>query len=225
MAQAGIHGIVGMVLRKWTPKRELMMLGVVLGNLLPDADNLAVAVATVARLPTRGLHRTFTHSLFTVAAVLAAFYIVEWATGRRRWGSLGLGLAIGILMHILLDLLVWFNGVEILWPVPSWINLWGSVSPPEWWEKLMMPAEFLSLALFFVLLGTAVRGRGFDSGFLRTLRVWTGVQGVLSVVFTVLVYTMETGFTAPFGALYLLSLGLTVGVTIRMRDTVEAVAH
>jgi membrane-bound metal-dependent hydrolase YbcI (DUF457 family) len=31
----------------------------------------------------------------------------------------GLGLGIGILMHILLDLLVWFNGVEILWPIPS----------------------------------------------------------------------------------------------------------
>jgi hypothetical protein len=39
----------------------------------------------------------------------------------------------------------------------------------------------------------------------------------------VLVYTMEKGFMVPFGALYLLSLGLAFGVTIRMRETVEAV--
>ena len=31
MAQAGIHGMVGMVVRKWTPKKEWLMLGIVLG--------------------------------------------------------------------------------------------------------------------------------------------------------------------------------------------------
>ena len=29
----------------------------------------------------------------------------------------------------------------------------------------------------------------------------------------------------PFGALYLLSLGLAFGVTLRMRETVEAIAQ
>jgi membrane-bound metal-dependent hydrolase YbcI (DUF457 family) len=225
MAQAGIHSIVGMVVRKWTPNRAWFMLGIVLGNILPDADNLAVAVATVAKLSTEGLHRTFTHSLFTVVAVIVAFYVVAWATKRPRWGNLGLGLGIGILMHILLDLLVWFNGVEILWPIPSWVNLWSNVAPPEWWNKLMMPAEFLCFALFFVLLDVTARKRGTDGSFLRTLRVWTVVQGVLFAVFTVLVYTMEKGFMIPFGVLYLLSLGLAFGVTIRMRETVEAVVQ
>ena len=215
--------MVGLAVRKWTPTREWLMLGIVLGNLMPDADNLAVAVATVIGQSTEGLHRTFTHSLFTVAAVVAVFYVVGRITDRPRWFNLGLGLGIGILMHILLDLLVWFNGVEILWPLPSWVNLWENVTPPEWWRQLMMPVEFLFLALFFVLLDVTARKRSTDLGFLRTLRVWTGVQGVLFIVFTVLVYTMEKGFMTPYGALYLLSLGLAFGVTLRMRNTVEAV--
>lgn len=49
------------------------------------------------------------------------------------------------------------------------------------------------------------------------------MQGVLFVVFTVPVYTMQKGFMTPSGALYLLSLGLAFGMTIRMRATVEAV--
>jgi DMSO reductase anchor subunit len=125
-------------------------------------------------------------------------------------------------MHILLDLLVWFNGVEILWPIPSWINLWSNVTPPEWWSKLMMSAEFFFFALFFVVLGATARKRGTDGGFLGTLRMWTVVQGVLFVIFTVLVYSMQTGFMTIYGALYLLSLGLAFGVTIRMRETIEA---
>ncbi len=222
MAQAGIHSMVGMAVRKWTPNRTWLMLGIVLGNMLPDADNLAVAAATLTGGSTKGLHRTFTHSLFTVAAVVIVFYVVAAITKRPRWGNLGLGLGIGILMHILLDLVIWFNGVEILWPLPSWINLWENVTPPAWWSKLMMPAEFLFLALFFLWLDRAARERATDSSFLGALRVWAVVQGALFVVFTVLVYTMDKGFLTIYGALYLLALGLAFGVTIRMRETVEA---
>ena len=224
MAQAGMHGIVGLAVRRWAPKREWLMLGIVLGSMVPDADNLAVAVATVAGRSTEGLHRTFTHSLFAVAAVIALFYVVAWIVRRPRWANLGLGLGIGVLMHILLDLVVWFDGVEILWPLPSWINLWEGVTPPEWWSKLMMPVEFLFFALLFVVLGMMARKQGSNSDYMRTLRIWTAVQGVLFVVFTVLVYTMERGFMTPFGGMYLLSLGLALGVVIRMRETIEVAA-
>jgi hypothetical protein len=35
---------------------------------------------------------------------------------------------------------------------------------------------------------------------------------------------MDKGFMTPYGAIYLLSLGLALGMTIRMNNTVEAVA-
>jgi membrane-bound metal-dependent hydrolase YbcI (DUF457 family) len=225
MAQAGIHGIVGMAVRKWIPDRKWLMLGVVLGNLLPDADNLAVAIATLAGQSTEGLHRTFTHSLFTIAAVVVAFCSVALITKRLHWGNLGVGLGIGIAMHILLDLLIWFNGVETLWPLPSWVNLWEGVTMPDWWEKLMMPVEFLAFTLFFILLYVTARKRNTDGDYLRMLRIWTGIQGALFVILTVLVYTMEQGFIILHGALYLLSMGLATGVTIRMRKTIEATAQ
>lgn len=85
----------------------------------------------------------------------------------------------------------------------------------------MLSTEFLFFALFFVLLNATARKWGTDGGFLSTLRVWAAVQGVLFVVFTILVYSMKTEFMIPYGALYLISLGLTFGVTIHMRKTVE----
>ncbi len=224
MAQAGIHSMVGMAVRKWTLTRKWLMLGIVLGNLFPDADNLAVAIATVTGKSTEGLHRTFTHSLFFVAAIVLFGYLIGWGTKHQEWGNLGLGLGIGILMHILLDLVIWFNGVEILWPLPSWVNLWQGFSPPAWWEKLMMPMENLFLALFFLLLAATARKRNTNQDYLPTLRIWTWVQGVLFLVFLVLVYTMGAGFMTIYGVVYLLSLGLAFGVTLRMKDTVEAAA-
>jgi len=221
MAQAGIHGLIGMAVRKWAPKAEWLVLGIVLGNLLPDTDNLAVAIATVAKLPTEGLHRTFTHSLFAIVAILAIFYITANLTKKPRWNTLGIGLGIGVLMHILLDLLIWFNGVAILWPIPSWINLWAGYTPPEWFDKFMLSAEYLFLALYFVLLYSLARHYKTDQDYQKMLLIWTIIQAVLFIVFTALVYTMSKGFTTINGAVYLLSLFLAIGVTIRARKTIE----
>ena len=224
MAQAGIHGLIGTVVRKLTPARTWLMLGIVLGSLLPDADNLAVAVATLIKRPTEGLHRTFTHSLLAVLLVVIVFYLVGLFTKQPRWTNLGVGLGVGILMHILLDLLLWINGVAILWPFPSWVNLWSGYTSPPWFDKLMMSTEFLFFALFFLGLASIARKRNTDQEYLGKLRIWTWIQVILFVVFTILVYVMQKGFMTPYGAVYLLSLGLAVGITIRMRKSVEAVA-
>jgi membrane-bound metal-dependent hydrolase YbcI (DUF457 family) len=221
MAQAGIHGLVSLAAKKWTPGKEWLVLGIVLGGLLPDADNLLVAVATVAKLPTEGIHRTFTHSLFTILFVMAVFYLVSLVTRQSRWRYLGWGLGIGILLHILLDLIIWFNGVAILWPIPSWINFWQNAAVPAWFDKLMQPVEFLCFALFLYALGTAARKARTDTEYLPTLRIWTIIQAVLLVIFTVLVFTMSKGFMTIYGVSYLVSLGVVTGITIRMRNTIE----
>lgn len=223
MAQAGIHSIVGVAVRKWTPTREWLVLGIVLGNLLPDADNLAVAAATVTGASTEGLHRTFTHSLFTVAVIIIIFQLAAALTKRPRWGNLGLGLGVGVLMHILLDLVIWFNGVQILWPLPSWINFWEGVTPPQWFGKLMMPVEMFFFALYFWMLVVVAQRQNTNLDRLKSLRLWTAVQSFLFLLFLVLAYTMSSGFLTIYGAVYLLSLGLAFVITIRMRQTIESV--
>jgi hypothetical protein len=45
MGQAGVHGIAGLAIRRWGPAREWLALGVVPGNLLPDAGNTLEAVS------------------------------------------------------------------------------------------------------------------------------------------------------------------------------------
>ena len=222
MAQVGMHSLIGLAVRKLTPERTWLMLGIVLGSMLPDADNLAVAVATVAKLPTENLHRTFTHSLVTTAAIVGVFYLVSVLVKQPRWRNLGIGLGVGMVMHILLDLLIWFNGVAILWPFSSWINLWAGVTPPAWFDKLMQSTEFLFFALFFAGLAFMAQKQHTDHEYLGTLRIWTWVEVALFVVFTILVYTLQKGVMTPLGLVYLLSLGLAAGVTIRMRKTVEA---
>lgn len=222
MAQAGMHGLVGMLTRKWTGKKEWLLLGVLLGSFVPDMDNLGVAVATLAKQPTAGIHRTLTHSLFFVLFVLALFWLIGQVTKQPRWVNLGIGLGAGIFLHIFLDLFLWFNGVVILWPLPTWVNLWEKTTPPEWFMKFMDPAEFLLFGLYLWGLGAWARKANTDVNFLKMQRFWMFLEFALFVIFTPLAFIMTKGFLTIYGALYLFSIFVAFFVTIRMRTTVAA---
>jgi membrane-bound metal-dependent hydrolase YbcI (DUF457 family) len=222
MAQAGMHGLVGMAVRKVVGRKEWLVLGILLGSFVPDMDNVGVAVATVTKMSTDGIHRTMTHSVFFMAAVVIAFYLIGLAKKDSRWSNLGLGLGLGMLLHSLLDLLIWFNGVALFWPLPIWINLWANTTPPAGFMKFMDPAEFLFCALYLWTLGTWARKTGMDGEFMKTQRAWFILEAALFVIFTPLAYIMTKGFLTIFGVFYLFSLFMTFFVTIRMRKTVEA---
>jgi LexA-binding, inner membrane-associated putative hydrolase len=226
MPQNGIHAIAGVAARRWMPKREWLLLGVVLGNMVPDLDNLAVAYATLTGGDSHGLHRTFTHSLFTMLTVLIGFYLVAALTRNWKWNNLGIGLGIGILMHILLDLVLWFNGVELFWPIRYELNFWRGFETPEWLGILLETGEFLGFGLYFLLLGSLARQLHTDTEHRSSTRIWMYTEFLLFVIFTALFFNLgaEGLPYTVFGALYLLSAVVAVVITVRMRKTVETLS-
>ena len=222
MPQAGLHGLTGMAVSRFAGKREWLLLGIILGTMLPDMDNVAVAIATLAKADAHGLHRTFTHSVFFVALIVAVFYAIGMFRKQPRWTNLGIGLGIGVTMHILLDLLGWFNGVSVLWPIDYELNFWRNAAPPEWFMKFMDPAELLMFAIFLYGLGVWARRYNTDAGYADRLRNWMLVEIVLFLIFTPLAYIMTRGLQTIFGAVYLFSLFMVFLVTIRMRETINA---
>jgi membrane-bound metal-dependent hydrolase YbcI (DUF457 family) len=224
MPQNGVHAIAGITVRKWMPQREWLLLGVVLGNMFPDLDNLVVAYATLSGSDPHGLHRTFTHSLFTILAILLFFYLLAALTNSQKWKNFGLGLGIGILMHILLDLLLWFSGVELLWPIRYELNFWRWFTAPTWMSILLETGEFLAFGLYFLLLASLAERQNTDREYQRTSKTWAYIEFVLFLVFSVLFFSLgpEGLPYTIFGALYLISMIIAIVITIQMRKTVEA---
>ena len=226
MPQAGVHAIIGIVTRKWMPQKEWLLLGVVLGNLFPDLDNLAVAYATLTRADAHGLHRTFTHSIFTILAVIFLFSVIAALTKNRKWNNFGMGFGLGILMHILLDLILWFNGVELLWPIRYELNFWRWFVMPEWLKIVLDTGEFLAFGLYLLLLTSLARQQNTDTERQVSARIWAYVEFFLFIVFTASFFSIgaEGLQYTIFGALYLLSLIAGIVITIRMRRTVESIS-
>ena len=222
MAQAGIHGLVGVAMRKLSIKKEWLFLGIIVGNMAPDLDALAVAYATLTGGDTHGLHRTWSHSIPFMVLVVLLFYVIAAIRKSRRVGNLGLGIGLGMLMHVLVDVVIWFRGVQLLWPFYPEVNLWGSYTPPAWWfNKFESALEFGMFALFLFILGRLASKQKTDTEFLSKLNIWIGVEVLLFAVFAVLVYTWP-GYYTTYGAAYIFSILMTIIVTFRMRKTVEA---
>lgn len=226
MPQNGIHAIIGIASRKWMPKKEWLLLGVVLGNMFPDLDNLVVAYATLAKLPDpEHYHRTFTHSIFTIAAMVILFYIVAALTKNEKWRNFGIGFGAGIALHVLVDLVLWFSGVELLWPIPFELNFWSWFTAPAWLKILLDTGEFLAFGLYFLLLGSLAVRHGTDADRQRSSRTWAYIEFGLFVLFTAVFFIMGSkGLQSQvFGGLYLLSLIVGIVITIRMKRTVETI--
>jgi hypothetical protein len=227
MPQAGLHAIVGTVTRKWMPKKEWLLLGFVLGNMAPDLDNLVVAYATLAKLPNpENYHRTFTHSVFTILAMLVLFYLIALVTGNEKWKNFGIGFSLGILMHIGVDLLLWFNGVQLLWPIQYELNFWSWFVTPAWLKIFLDTGEFLAFGLYFLLLGSLAREQNTNGDRRHSLNMWAILQFALFLLFTLMFFLVGSGGLqhTVFGALYLLSLIIAMIVTVRMRQTVETIS-
>ena len=226
MPQNGIHAIVGTVVaRKWMPKKEWLVLGVVLGNMFPDLDNLVVAYATLAKLPEpEHFHRTFTHSVFTILTMLILFYVIAMLTKNEKWKNFGIGFGAGILMHILVDLVLWFNGVALFWPIPFELNFWSWFTTPAWLTILLETAEFLAFGLYFLLLVSLSQTHDADADRQRSTKTWAYIEFLLFIVFTALFFSIgRAGLHYQiYGGLYLVSLIVGMVITIRMRRALEA---
>ncbi|MCC9600968.1 metal-dependent hydrolase [Stieleria sp. JC731] len=88
-----------------------LAVGLVLGNVAPDLDALSRVTGKHAFLR---FHQTYTHSVGAIAMVLAiaAGLLI---LGLPVWGELAMGLVVGMVMHVGLDLTNSY-GVKCLWP-------------------------------------------------------------------------------------------------------------
>lgn len=219
MAQAGIHALVGAAFRtKFFAKEagsEWLMVGILIGSVFPDLDNYAVAAATLTESTAEGLHRTATHSLITTAAIMCIFWLIGQAKKDARWLQFGMGAGAGILLHIGLDLVLWFNGVELFWPIPAWVNLWEKTVIPGWFFRIMEGFELFFFAAFFAWLAREMRQAGAND---RPLRIWAGIALALWIVFTLLLVQQTGGIVFTlYGLTYLIFLTSMVIAVFRYR--------
>ena len=228
MPQPGLHAILALATRKTFSKQRWFALGLVFGALLPDADGypqaFAILVQGIDALTAEAIHhRTYTHTLLFPLGVAVLLYVVSWIRGGQALRTFGLGLAAGMaLLHSLVDILGWFDGVGLLWPLRS-VNLWNWIQLPEVARSLLRAMNFWAFALYFIYLARLAHKSGMDRAYLPRLQNYTYGQAALGLVFTMLALILPSStYNTLDGAVFLfLAFPNALWVTGKMRQTIE----
>ena len=229
MAQNGLHGLIGTAVTRMTAKQasepgraiaaKSFAYGFVTGNVLPDIDLAALAVMYLfdAKLAMR-MHRTATHSLVVIAVVTLLGVLLSTTKGGRSYFK---GLGAGMTLHSLVDIFLWFSGVDILWPLgrfglKSEINLWTNVKIPPVWNNLLGSTDFLMMALFYGLLIRLARKYETNVGFLRKLGIFEKFHYLCFFLYVALSFFLTRALfdVAQYAVVVLVSLPMT-WITIR----------
>lgn len=197
LAQFPIHIAVGLYASDLVKRSQALNYGLILGSFAPDLDFIPL-VAVYAFNPTlaRSFHRSASHSFLIPLLILVISVVARLITRKQRLMDWGVGLAVGLISHVVLDLVFWFDQVQVLWPLDLWgisttVDLWKGYTPPTSIYLLIGPAaEFLFYGLLFRLLQMrALRGQD-GARFMPSLRLMERLSFAVFAVYVVLVFIL-----------------------------------
>ena len=227
MAQACLHAALGYQFQRIIPSERRLLPAVIFGAILPDLDIVVVAIGSLfypISYAEKLFHRSFSHSFFTLIAVyLLCAIIAEWKK-RPVFKSIGQGLVLGMLSHIILDTFLWFREIQFLWPLPlTPFNLWNFWEVPDWIHRTMLVLEFFCFRWYAWFLTTKHLSRpNKQSWIIKYLHIWKYWETIFFIFFSLLALWNPPIFLVLFGAAYIPSLIMALWATYMSRDTLES---
>lgn len=229
MPHPGFHGVIALAARRVFTGRHWFALGLVFGSMLPDADGYPQAFAVIAqgmdpRLADETFHRTFTHTLFFPLAIALIFLVIHLFRKDRSLLNFGLGMAAGAaILHSLVDILGFFDGVGLLWPLWS-INLYANVHLSDHQIQMLRSVNFLAFALYLWYLSSIAKKQNTNSGYAPRVRNYGIMQAGLFAVFFALTFVLPfKTYNTVDGAVFLLvAFPNVLWATWKMRETIES---
>jgi len=229
MPHPGFHGVLALATRKTFSRKHWFGLGLVFGSMLPDADGYPQAFAIMAQgvdphIAEAAFHRTFTHTLFFSLAIALIFLLLYAVRRDQTLLNFGLGMAAGsAILHSLIDILGFFDGVGLFWPIWS-VNLYANVQLTEHQVQMLRSVNFLAFAFYFWVLLTIAKKAGTNADYIPSLRNYLYIQAALFLVFFALTFALpfKTYNTIDGAVFLLLAFPNVLWVTWKMRNTIEA---
>jgi len=232
MAQSGIHAFSGIILSKFLKNEKWFVPSLIFGSILPDIDILFSAIAFLLGSTiddAESIHRTFTHSLFTIIIIYFIFLSITEITSKQKFRVIGKGLCTGMIIHVVLDLFLWFESISLLWPIQPYlmqpINIWNDIafSDNQMLKKILLSLEFILFRIYgWFLINKFIDNRNVEncSWFIKYISRWIKIEFLLFLLFVLLIYlniNIKT-YMIFFTTMYIPSLIMALISTYILRD-------
>ena len=230
MAQAGLHAYLAYSLRKKIPQKKWFLFAFILGSVIPDVDIILTSIYSIFIPIEKSIlltHRTFTHSIFSYVIIYLLFLIAYEVTKRKKYLYFGNGIFAGLLLHLTVDIFLWFDSVHLLWPLPTErLNIWyfmDSIKPL--YKKIFLALEFIFFRLFAWQMTEVIISYPYSNGkYLKKLFDFMKLQNLFFIVFCFSAYFLQINSTYfIFGIFYVSSLSLLIYYIYKTKDSFDGI--
>ena len=226
MALAGLTPIIIYQAKKFIPYEKYIMPGIIFGALLPNIEIIFISINLIFQIILKFeqiFQRPFTHSIFTSIFIYLLFAILAEFKKNKKIKIVGKGIAIGMLMHYLIDIILPFNHVDFLWPLPIQpISLWYFREPPKEIITTIMILEFFCFRCYawFLIKQHLVKPNKY-SWIIKHINKWKKIESLFFILFILFAILESPNFNFMFTAAYIPSLIIALFFTYMSRDALN----
>lgn len=226
MPQSGIHAALSFRLGQSTNIKSKLIPSIVFGAILPDIDYIAVALGLIyypINLSEHLFHRTFSHSFFALLIIYLIFGLISEWKNNYNIKQIGRGIVIGMLSHIVLDTLLSFKGIHLLWPLPlKEFILWQNFTFSNWVYKLIYITEFFFFRWYaWFLIKRNIAHPNRNSGVINYLNYWKKIETFLFIFFIIISFINYHYFKILFIFAYIPSIAVSLWATYMNFNVLE----
>ena len=207
MAQIGLHAYIALSLKKKLPAKKWFFVSFLFGSILPDIDGLFIFLSSLIiplNISLNIYHRTFTHNIFIVIFLYLFFLIIYEIKKNKSYLYIGNGMMLGMLLHLSIDIFLWFDSIHLFWPLPSnRIDLWSNLSISIWIVKLLMVFEFIFFRLFaWEMTKIVIECPQKNGCYLQSLNYFMRIQVFFIITFSIISYFLNESIIYYFFSFY-----------------------
>ena len=212
MAQSGIHAFVGIALSKFLNYEKWLIPSIIFGLLIPDIDIIFTVIGMT------DFKSTFLmHSIFFATLTYLVFLSISEITSDKKFETVGKGLSIGILLHITIDALFWFQSIYIFWPLKVDYSIINHSN--DFIVNILLALEFLFFRIYgWYLVKRYIEKPASGSWFIKYISRWIKIEFILFILFLLLSYLNVSNYQPLFILMYIPSLIMALISTYILRD-------
>jgi len=231
MAQAGLHAYIGLLARNKFPSKKWLFTSFLIGTIIPDIDLILIPLGLLLQFNIEEsiflFHRTFSHSLITLLVIYLLFLIIYEIKKKVNLLYICNGFCLGILLHIIIDIFLWFKPIHVFWPLPiNKIHFFQSIKLSYTLKTFLLSMEFFLFRVFaWKLINIIIKHPSKNVRAIKHLSQFMKIELIFLITFIISSIILNQKYILHlFWIFYVPSLIFIIIILLRMKDSINKYA-
>ena len=206
MIITSIYTYFAIMFRKKIPNKEWFLPSFILGLTIPDLDTLQINFNLLNNI----YHsNTFGHSIISILFLYLILLIIYEISKKSKYLNLANGIALGMLLHIFLDVIISLSSMNIFWPLPfNSIYLYDNLFFRYYLKTYIDILTFILFRYFyFQTIEFIIQNNNKDGKLIQFLNIMMKFEFVIIILYLLTVIFEQKKLTIlVFNSGYLISM-------------------